>query len=548
MELRHVAADADVQEQIEQALLRDTGRRTPWPEAVAESSGVVRVVLLDGFDELLQAGAQGGGHERLWGYLDEVERLQVREAEWGRPTVVVVTSRTVVADRAHLPDAAAVLRLEPFGKREITRWLDIWGETNLRHFTEKGLDPLGWDGVRPHLELARQPLLLLMLALYDAVGNALRRQQGVGRGRTGLYETLLSEFVRREVVKHAGPLPESAESRAVAEELRRLGVIATGMLHRGSQSITAQEAGRDLALLLEDPPAPLLFGRFFFVHESQAVVAEEELRSYEFLHATFGEHLAARLIHRELEALLSARADGQAVPDDRHLRALLSVVPLTDRVEVVRNIGDLASAEGKDHGQLVALLRSLIAEAGRGDARGAVPAYRPVVQSALERDAVYGANLLLLAVAVAGELDLNTFLAGDREPVDAWSRCAHLWRSQFGDASWASFTRSIALLPGPRISLQPEGTGGADRAGHTRGTPWTAPVRAPRTGGFHAHDGVSATELARRVTFAADPDAVDLLHLAVPLLDRLPGTLRTYRSEGAESGERGVSVPRLICW
>ncbi|MEU8618641.1 ATP-binding protein [Streptomyces sp. NPDC048623] len=535
VELRHVSADAEVQQQIEQALLRDTGRRTHWPEAVDETSGAVRVVLLDGFDELLQAGAQGEAHQqRLWGYLDAVERLQAREAEWGRPTVVMVTSRTVVADRAHLPSTATVLRLEPFGERHIIRWLDIWGEANQRYFAEKGLDPLTWEVVRPHTELARQPLLLLLLALYDAVGNPLRLSHGVGKGRTGLYETLLGEFVRREVVKHAGPLPDTAEAGAVEDELCRLAVIATGMFHRGSQSISAQDAERDVALLLEAGHSPLVFGRFFFVHESQAVVAEEELRSYEFLHATFGEHLAARLIRRELGILLSAHVADGCIPDDRRLRALLSVVPLTDRAEVVRNVHELTVTDGMDvRRSLVELLRELFAQAGQAGSRGPDLAYRPIVQSAVERDAVYGANLLLLAVAVAGELDLTSFLAGCWEPADAWSRCAHLWRSQFGDASWTSFTRSLSLRRGLRIALREEGADDPDGAGYGDGPAWSVPVRAPRQGGFHAPDAISATELMRRVAFVADADAMDLLHLVVPLLDRLPGTLRTYHSDGA---------------
>ncbi|MFJ9828757.1 helix-turn-helix domain-containing protein [Streptomyces sp. NPDC101160] len=538
VELRHVSADVDVQEQIEEALLRNTGRRTPWPEVVDEASGVVRVVLLDGFDELLQAGAQGRGHQRLWGYLDEIERLQAREAEWGRPTVVVVTSRTVVADRAHLPGTATVMRLEPFGERHITRWLAIWREANRRYFAEQGLEPLTWEVLRPHEELATQPLLLLMLALYDAVGNALRLRRGVGGGRAGLYETLLSEFVRREVVKQTGVLPEAAEAEAVADELRRLGVIATGMFHRGSQSIMATDAERDLAHLLEGETPPLVFGRFFFVHESQAVVAEENLRCYEFLHATFGEHLVARLIRCELDDVLCAHGPAKREPDDRRLRALLSVVPLTDRAEVVRNVRELlASGDEEYRRSLARLLRVLFAGAERDDSRGADLAYRPVVQSAVERDAVYGANLLLIAVAVEGVLDLDAFLSGSREVEDAWSRCAHLWRSQFSDASWTSFTGFLSLSHqkygspdsarhGLRIALRSDDAHEEDRA-------WSAPIRAPRPGGFHSDDERhSVAELVRRMSFLGDADSAELLHVLVPLLTRLSGTLRTYRADG----------------
>ncbi|MEU8759950.1 helix-turn-helix domain-containing protein [Streptomyces sp. NPDC048659] len=532
VELRHVSADLDVQEQIEQAMARATGRRTPWPDVVNEASGVVRVVLLDGFDELLQAGAQGRGRERLWGYLDEIERLQSREAQWGRPTVVVVTSRTVVADRAHLPATATVVRLEPFGEQHITRWLDIWAAANNRYFRERSLQPLTWEVVHPHEDLARQPLLLLMLALYDAAGNPLRLHRELGRERVEVYETLLEEFVRREVVKLSGSLPDVTEAIAVETELRRLGAIATGMFHRRSQSITATDAERDLAELLESSGSPLVFGRFFFVHESQAVVAEEELRTYEFLHATFGEHLAARLLCSKLTGLLDTAAPEAQDLDDRPLRALLSVVPLTDRVEVVRHVHGLLTTSGEARRDaLVRLLRGLFAKAHDDNGRGTDIAYRPIPQSAVERDAVYGANLLLLCVVVAGELDLASFLPGTQLVADAWARWSHLWRSQFSDASWTSFTRFLAVrraggLRERWIGLRAEGSAETDSA-------WSVAVPTSRAGGFHTPDARSVAELARRVTFLGDADAAELFHALVPLLSRLPGALRTYVADPA---------------
>jgi len=53
--LREVAAEADIQVQIEQAIYNTTGDRISWPELVRESDDVIPVVILDGFDELLQA-------------------------------------------------------------------------------------------------------------------------------------------------------------------------------------------------------------------------------------------------------------------------------------------------------------------------------------------------------------------------------------------------------------------------------------------------------------------------------------------------------------
>jgi hypothetical protein len=53
--LREVPAEAEVQDQIEYAIRAATGLRMDWPEIARAAGAAVPVVLLDGFDELLQA-------------------------------------------------------------------------------------------------------------------------------------------------------------------------------------------------------------------------------------------------------------------------------------------------------------------------------------------------------------------------------------------------------------------------------------------------------------------------------------------------------------
>ena len=93
--LRQVGANVPVVKQIEEALeLATNGRVDSWWRLADQSEGTTRVVLLDGLDELLQATQNDRS-----GYLHEVMEFQRREGEQRRPVVVVVTSRTVVADR-----------------------------------------------------------------------------------------------------------------------------------------------------------------------------------------------------------------------------------------------------------------------------------------------------------------------------------------------------------------------------------------------------------------------------------------------------------------
>lgn len=159
-----------------------------------------------------------------------------------------------------------------------------------------------------HHVLAEQPLLLLMLALYDADGNALQRVE-VDLPQSELYQRLLRSFAHREVIKHRPGLPNRELHRAVDEELRRLSVVAFAMFNRGSQWVAAHDLDADLLALFGPPAtaasgsdlraplraAEIVIGRFFFVHRAQASRDDTQLETYEFLHATFGEFLVARL-------------------------------------------------------------------------------------------------------------------------------------------------------------------------------------------------------------------------------------------------------------
>ncbi|MFJ5631052.1 NACHT domain-containing protein [Streptomyces goshikiensis] len=550
VELRHVPAELDLQEQLEWALFRSTGHRAPWPDALP-SGAAVRVVLLDGLDELIQAGADRIDMSRQWWYLRNIEQLQQREYELGRPVVFIVTSRTVVADQVLTPTAATVLRLEPFDDTRIACWLEVWQATNRRYFALHDVEPLTWDVVRPYRELARHSLLLLMLALYDATGNPLRRLGGRDIRRVDLYERLLVEFVRRQVIKHNGPLPPSAEMEAVENELGRLGVIAIGMFNRRKQSLTADEADRDLGGLLGEAGSALLFGRFFFVHEAQALVAEEHLRSYEFLHATFGEYLVARLVCDELGR---TRAGADLVSttgcDDAVLRPLLSFVPLSDRAQVLDNLRELAGpVRPRWHSGLAGLLRALFhAE----DPTGGGPAnlnYRPADRRRTERDAVYEANLFLLALIVQDGVWASDFLAV-ADPSRQWWRCAQFWRSQFSEASWESFARSVSVEKATTA-----GSNTDDLRLSLRGTTKSADdvpliLRSTVTGPTTYHDarGVNAADLIRRLSLLCDTDVQHVLHALAPLLRSLPNTLTTYRVDKEQQAVSGANaVMGLLC-
>ncbi|MFE6132060.1 NACHT domain-containing protein [Streptomyces sp. NPDC056437] len=454
--LRDIPADADVQDQIEYAVRAATGERVSWPELVRAAGSAVPVLLFDGFDELLQATGVSQSD-----FLIRVARFQEREADQGRPVFALVTSRTAVADRARYPDGAVALRLEPFSRRQIERWLAVWNRLNEPGLTERGLRPLTAAVAARHRVLASQPLLLMMLALYDGAANALQGGEGDDEplGEAELYEQLLVSFAVREVGKSAEAWTATELVQRAEQELQRLSLISFGMLNRRRQWITTTEAEQDLAALLgrAEPPgdgfrAPLnrgeiALGRFFFVQRAQASRDDQRLTTYEFLHATFGEYLAARLAVQLLEGLLDQRpalAVGRVRVDDDLLYVLLSYAPLSSR-QMLRFVGArIRGIAAEDRTRLGELLVTVMAE-HRGRTEHRFADYRPAFRATSSRHGLYEANLIMLTLLVTGGMRAGELYPDDDNPPGTWHRRVLLWRSAFTEPEWTDFALALSL-------------------------------------------------------------------------------------------------------
>jgi hypothetical protein len=454
--LREVPADADIQDQIEHAVRGATGERASWPDLVRAAEGAVPVLLFDGFDELLQATGVSQSD-----FLVRVARFQERESNQGRPVFALVTSRNTVADRARYPEGAVALRLEPFRQPQIERWLDLWNRLNAPYFSGRGLRPLPATVAARHQVLASQPLLLLMLALYDADGNALPRGAGGDEplGEAELYEELLTSFALREVSKASTALMDRELGRRAEQELQRLSLISFGMLNRRRQWITTAEAEQDLSALLGRPEpvrdgfrAPLdqgeiALGRFFFVQRAQAIRDEQQLATYEFLHATFGEYLAARLAVQLLDGLLDQRpslAVGRTRVDDDLLYVLLSYAPLSSR-QMLRFVGArIGRIAPQDRRRLGELLVTVMAD-HRNRTEHRFAEYRPAVRATSSRHGLYGANLLMLTLLVTGGIRTSELFPDDDNPAGIWHRRVLLWRAAFTEPEWTDFALALSI-------------------------------------------------------------------------------------------------------
>jgi hypothetical protein len=79
VELRKVHADSSVQQQIERALYQLLGEAVTWPDLVRRAGPALPVVIMDGFDELLQVTGVNRAD-----YLEQLREFQQREAELER--------------------------------------------------------------------------------------------------------------------------------------------------------------------------------------------------------------------------------------------------------------------------------------------------------------------------------------------------------------------------------------------------------------------------------------------------------------------------------
>lgn len=306
--LRDINAEADIQNQIEQQILKTTGREIKWANLSDYFQGRQPVIFLDGYDELLQVSGKVFAN-----YLMQVWNFQQREKVAGRPLCMVVTSRITLIDKTEVPKGSTILRLEEFDQDKRCKWIDIWNTANKNYFTQLKLKPFSLPDDPKIIPLAEQPLLLLMLALYDSDGNKLANSRELDK--TVLYDSLLRRFIEREETKKSefnGKIKD--RETIIHDDMRRLGVAAIGMYNRRSLYILSSQLNQDLKFFqLEKKTdngndqralsqAELLLGSFFFVHQSRSLQRGEkagqlaQTTAFEFLHNTFGEFLTADFI------------------------------------------------------------------------------------------------------------------------------------------------------------------------------------------------------------------------------------------------------------
>lgn len=545
--LRDVPADTDLQTQIEYAIRDATGEDLSWIHLAADAGDALPVVMLDGFDELLQATGVSQSD-----YLEKIALFQQREAIHGRPVAVLVTSRTAVADRARIPTGGAVsVRLEPFSDEQVSQWLGVWNEANAPYYTVHGLRPLEANVVSEGSALARQPLLLLMLALYHADGNPLLPSRD-GIGQAQLYERLLTRFAEREVRKTHIDLGAKGLQQETERELLRLSIAAFAMFNRNRQWVTEDELNTDLTTLLGGnacgpssssgfraplTPAQVVIGQFFFIHQAQAVRDGTRLATCEFLHATFGEFLVARLVARELEDLaraaeLAAERARPGKPDDEFIYALLSFTPLSARATTIEFLADLIALMPQARRTMLRMLMLDLFRMALDIRQSAdLGEYEPVRLTAPARVAAYSINLLIMVILVGGEATGEDLFPRTMDTVTEWRTHATLWRSQLPPEGW--------IWLASRLNFRRTGAAGNRGivVGPIQGEPprqvtdpyWSFDEKHTDEDGYGLSWIRGDYEAIRRQSYLlCDTDQDTLIHALDPLANGLPTTIMTF--------------------
>ncbi|MGL1958761.1 MAG: hypothetical protein OCD00_15775 [Colwellia sp.] len=309
--LREVNADLTIEAIVEKQIERDAECSiNSWADFANQFKDRPLLIILDGFDELLQASGSV-----FAGFLDKLQKFQQNQIIHNHPARIIVTSRVSLIDKATIPVGTTVLRLLEFNEDQRNSWIEIWNKVNTRFFQSQ--TPKVKPFILPKnksniLELAEQPLLLLMLALYDSEENSLHKNTQLDR--TVLYDSLLRRFIQRErrrYVEDFDHLIPSLQEKEIDEEMKRLGVAAIGMYNRRTLHVLSSELSKDLNFFCAEKKlkvtkarplteADLLLGSFFFIHQSNSGEYEDNFSgndtAFEFLHNTFGEFLTADFI------------------------------------------------------------------------------------------------------------------------------------------------------------------------------------------------------------------------------------------------------------
>jgi hypothetical protein len=294
--LRDVSPERDVFDEITRVL-----REMPLPDGVGAGLAQVfsraprLVLLLDGFDELIQASRTGLGSFflRLQNLLRD-QRVQGIVC-FGRDTVF---SR----DDTSIPEDATVVTLLPFDDAQVAQWCERWSEATGRSFDWKRRGKRAERADTEVLQsLIHEPLTLRLLALLDLEGIPIFSEDG-GLDLARVYRHVISETCARH---------QKERGDFTAADLRRLlRVIGFAVMQSGQEVIRRDDLQKTLTALglqIETDKTGSKATQLILAISQRR--SDEDERAWEFLHKSLGEYLAAEFLSVEIAAMVAQEKD-----------------------------------------------------------------------------------------------------------------------------------------------------------------------------------------------------------------------------------------------
>lgn len=472
IKLRDTIADETIMQQINQQIERDFSNKCTWSDIVESELKKPILLIFDGYDELLQAS--GRTHSD---YLKKIVEFQKEQrAIHGVFVKCIITSRITLIDKALITDNTPVVRLLDFDDDRIKVWSEVWNNKNSTFFENNKMESFEVDKKSKVYELAKQPLLLLMLALYDSNNNALKRQRDLNS--TQLYNNLIREFISREKRKdefYRGKI-EKEQQVIIDAEVQRISIAALGMYNRKVLYIHSGELDLDIQYLemkenshkevinTELKESDKLLGSFFFIHKSNSTEISDREKiqnvAYEFLHNTFGEFLAANFIVVEIQKLLNKIniLINNNMENELNMLAYkswyicLSYAPLFTRPVVVKMINEWSNTYLKERGmkaedieyaieflvnheiskvitgESIFILETILDEKGNPFKK----------QDVLKHLSVYSMNLVMLRVIISKKEYIFEF--EKYKDNNMWNKLVCLWKYSFSEDDLLSYS------------------------------------------------------------------------------------------------------------
>ncbi|SKC88854.1 NACHT domain-containing protein [Ohtaekwangia koreensis] len=298
IKLRSVASSsASISEHINKGLQNSIENTSDvnWLEWAKEFRNRIPVIIMDGFDELMQTS-----NRELNGYVDAIREFQEKAINSGICVRIILTSRVTVMQDVSIPEYTKIIKLDSFdGKRRdlwIRKWNDVQKKPKYKFVVPKN------DKIEL---LAKEPLLMFMLAVYDFENGELQNiLNDRSFNQSKLYDSLLDKFIKRQLVKNLAFKDAANSQKEKEEELfrLRLGMIALMMFMNDTTSRDTQKLLEEMTAFgihKSSMQAENILGGFFFIHENKSTTESDvEKFNYEFLHKTFGEFLTADFMLR----------------------------------------------------------------------------------------------------------------------------------------------------------------------------------------------------------------------------------------------------------